>query len=381
MLEENATVMIALDPEFPFDDVEAIGARLGDSQALVPGFIPPSAGITSLEALLYAEHVERTTTIILPDRNIVSRMARAARDGVVRPVDGPTQIAIDVMALSQAMNFDIEPLIAFHELAHRDGNASANEELRWFRAADHGQAKAWIQLALDRSDRLATIEPGPPTDLDLAEPIHRWRCNYAVALHVATLELDTQTPIERAAALLDWMVTDFIVAGPAAVFAAMFLSPRASRAGMLKRLKSPDRNRAIAGVRNAAWDITHLSDFVRRAKSTDYTDKRFIFATADRTLAQLASLLFVDAEHLEGFEQQLAVAIEPWWSSDAAAVARFISNAIAAAERRPPPKSLPGIKDFVGHMILVGEHRVAGWRPGSADPVKSGSGQRTARRA
>jgi hypothetical protein len=189
MLEEDGTVMIALDPEFPVEDVRAIGARLGESQALVPGFSPPKAGITSLEALLYAVHIERTTTVILPDRNLASRMSRAAKDGVGCPIDGPTQIAIDLMALSQAMNFEIEPAIAFHELAHRDGNAVAKEELRWFRAADHGQAKAWIQLALGRSDRLALIEPGPLTDLDLAAPIHRWRCNYAVALRVAALEL------------------------------------------------------------------------------------------------------------------------------------------------------------------------------------------------
>lgn len=364
MLEEDATVMIALDPEFPVEDVKTIGTRLGESRALVPGFSPPPAGITSLRALLYAAHVERTKTIILPDRNLASRMARAAKDGVAHPIHGPTQIAIDLMALSQAMDFEIEPAIAFHELAHRDGNAAANEELRWFRAADHGQAKAWIQLALGRSDRLAMIEPGPPTDLDLAAPIRRWRHNYAVTLRVAALELSAKSPLERVAALLDWMVSDFIVAGPAAIFAAMFLSPRASRAGMLKHLKSPDRARAISGVRNATWDITHLSDFVRRATSQDNAAKRFIFATADRVLAQLGSMLFVDAEHLDGLELQLAAGMKGWWASDAAAVAHLISKAIAIAEHRPPPKGPPGIKDYTGHLISIGEHEVTTWSPG-----------------
>jgi hypothetical protein len=160
------------------------------------------------------------------------------------------------------------------------------------------------------------------------------------------------------------MVSDFIVAGPAAIFAAMFLSPRASRAGMLKHLKSPNRARAISGVCNAAWDITHLSDFVRRATSHDYAAKRFIFATADRVLAQLASTLFVDAEHRESFEQRLAVGMEGWWANDAVVVARLISNAIAIAEQRPPPKAPPGIKDYVGHLISIGEHLVTSWSPG-----------------
>jgi hypothetical protein len=108
---------------------------------------------------------------------------------------------------------------------------------------------------------------------------------------------------------------------------------------MLKQIKSPDRARALAGVRNAAWDITHLSDFVRRVKATDYEEQRFIFATADQALAQLGHLLFVDTEHLDGFEQQLAAAIAPWWAKDAAAVAKFIANAIAAGEQRS--KRLP----------------------------------------
>lgn len=364
MLEEDATVMIALDPDFPVDDVRAIAERLGESETLVPGFIPAEAGLMCFEALAYAAFIERTPTVILPDRNLVSRMARAARDGVARPLDGPTQAAVDLMALAQALNFNIEPAIAFHELAHRDGNAIANEELRWFRAADHGQARAWIDLALERTDRLTAIKPGPPTDFDLAAPLHRYRCNSAVTLRVAALELDEAlAPLARVAALLDWMVSDFMVAGPAAIFAAMFLSPRASRAGMIKQLKSPDRARALAGVRNAAWDITHLSDFVRRAKSTPYDEQHFIFATADQALAQLGQMLFIDAEHLEGFENQLAAAVEPWWHKDAAAVAKLIADAIAVAEDRPPPEAPAGVDDYVGYQIGIGERAVSDWAP------------------
>lgn len=364
MLEEDATVMIALAPDFPVEDVRSIAHRISTSSTLIPGFIPPDIGFLTLEALVYAAYIDRTSTVILPDRNIVSRMARAAREGVAHPVDGPTQAAIDVMALAQAMDFDIEPSIAFHELAQCDGNLAANEELRWFRAADHGQAFAWIDLALGRSNRITTIELGPPTTDDLAAPIHRYRCNYAAALQVAALELDnSRSPLERAESLLEWMVSDFIVAGPAAIFAAMFLSPRASRAGMIKQLKSPDRTRALAGIRNAAWDITHLSDFVRRAKTADYEKQRYIFATADQALAQLAQLLFVDADSLDGFEQQLATAIMPWWGRDAAKVANFIAKAIARAEGRSRPQEPPEINDYVGYQIELGERAVIAMQP------------------
>lgn len=359
MLEEDATVMIALDPNFPVEDVREIAQRISTAGTLIPGFIPPDIGFLAFNALIYNAYIDRAATVILPDRNIVSRIARIAKEGVSHAIDRPTRAAIDVMALAQAMNFHIEPSIAFHELAYCDGNLIANEELRWFRAADHDQAHAWIDLALGRSNRIATIKLGPQTVDDLAAPIHRFRCNYAVALQVAMLELDNKkSPLARAESLLEWMISDFIVAGPAAIFAAMYLSPRASKAGMIKQLRSPDRDRAVVGIRNAAWDITHLSDFVHRSYTTNYEKKRFIFATADQALAQLAQLLFIDAECLDEFEQKLSKAIVPWWGEDAVAVGKFIASAITLGEKRLSPQGPPDVDDYVGYRIELAERAI-----------------------
>jgi hypothetical protein len=356
--------LIILGPNFPTDDLHIIANRLSNSGVLVPGFIAPPAGLLALNAMVYAARVEQTTTVILPDRNIASRMARTAREGVVHPLDGPTQAAVDLMALSQLMEFVIEPSIAFHELAHRDGDQVANDELRWFRAAEREQASAWIDIALGRANHLKTIALGPTTELELARPLHRYRCNYAVALRIAALELDHEkTPLQRAEALCDWMVSDFIVAGPAAVFAAMFLSPRASRAGMIKYIRSPDRRRAIDGVRNAAWDITHLSEFARHVSQNEYSTKRFIFATADRALAQLAQLIFGDDEGLSEFERQLCRAIEPWWAADANSVTKLIINAVTVARQRPPPTAPIDVGDYIAHVIELGERGILDFVP------------------
>ena len=78
MSEEDATVVIALDPDFPVEDVRSIADRISISNTLIPGFILPDFGFLTLEALVYAAYIERTSTVILPDRNIVSRMARVA---------------------------------------------------------------------------------------------------------------------------------------------------------------------------------------------------------------------------------------------------------------------------------------------------------------
>lgn len=208
-LEEGTSIHINLDPRFPKSDVETIASRVAASKSLVPGYIPPAVGLTSLEAFFFAELVDETSTVILVDRNVVSRMAKIARLGASRPFDGPTQFAVDLMALSQAVNLDIEPSIAFHELAHYQGNEVACEELQWFRAADFGQAQAWIDVALGRSDALPVAEPAPPQDLDLAFPLARWRRNYAALLKTAQLELNPMAPSDRVRDLLNWMISDF----------------------------------------------------------------------------------------------------------------------------------------------------------------------------
>jgi hypothetical protein len=220
-MDDIDMIVIRLDPEFPLEDVEAIGARLMALGALVPGYIPPDVGMLSIAALRFAQDIDQTETRLLPDRNLVSRMARLVRDGAQQPLAGPNAIAADLMAFAQAMNLQIEPSIAFHELAHRDGNAVALEELSWFRAADHGQALAWIDLAQGRIDRLPIATPEPAVERDLAYPLRRWRRNYVVALRIAELELADMTPLKRALTLFQWMVDDYFMAGPAAIFATM----------------------------------------------------------------------------------------------------------------------------------------------------------------
>lgn len=204
-------VAISLDPRFPYSEVECIGKSLEASGSLVAGYHPPAVGLLAVRALLYAQHVDRLSIRILPDRNLVSRMARVAQHGVRWPLDEPTRLAVRVMAFAQAMDIQIEPTIAFHELAQRDGNECAHEELRWFRAADQAQAGSWIEIAMHRADRLPVAVLAEKGNEDLARPLSRWRRNYIVALKIAELELAAIPPLEKVRKLLDWMVNEFIV--------------------------------------------------------------------------------------------------------------------------------------------------------------------------
>lgn len=330
-MEEDAEFLFRFDPDFPIDDVDKIGRRLTESKALIPGWIAPEVGAFDIRAVVMAEHYDGWLTILLPDRNIISRMARVAREGVIGTRDHPTDIAVLLMAFAQAVNFNIEPGLAFHELAQRENNQTALDELRWFRTADTGgYAREWIDLALDYKTSIAIKEALAEEAVNLTAPIRRWRCNYVVAMKIAALELAPGEPEDKLMALLDWMNEDFLLASPALIFAARYWAPNRPRAGLIKHVKAPDRSRVLKGARNAAWDITYLSEFILRVSEGVAKKEQFVLATGDRLLAEIAPILLRGRESEER-HPSLEETLSQWWP--AKFTSRFCDAFFKAAEQ------------------------------------------------
>lgn len=330
-MEEDAEFLFRFDPDFPIDDVDEIGRRLTESKALIPGWIVPEVGAFDIRAVVVAEHYDGWSTTLLPDRNIISRMARIAREGAIGTRDHPTDIAVLLMAFAQAVNFDIEPGLAFHELAQRENNQSALDELRWFRTADTGgHAREWIDLALDHKTSIAIGEASAEETVNLAAPIRRWRCNYVVAMKIAALELAPGKPADKLMALLDWLKEDFLLASPALIFAARYWAPNLPRAGLIKHIRAPDRSRVLKGARNAAWDITYLSEFIRKVREGVAKKEQLVLATGDRLLAEIAPILLRGRESEER-HPNLEETFSQWWPDNF--TSRFCDAFFNAAEQ------------------------------------------------
>lgn len=359
--EEDMTALLIMPSDFPYAAVLEVAAMLEEGQLLVPGYIPPAAGIYNPASYIFEERLSGTEFLILPDRNLASRMARIAMG---ESIDSERRLAAALMAFAQCLNLNFEPSVAFHELAHRHGNAIAHEELRWFRSADAARPQDWIDIALARRDRLSPPSDAPAVvERDLALPLRRWNRNYVLALKVAELELDAAPAKQKILRLLDWMYSDFIVAGPAFLFATLYLAPSAPRKRMLKQLRSPDRARAVDGVRNAAWDITHMSDFVRRVQEEGSDCKRFILATADKGLSRSASALFHYADERDG-PGTLAARLSAWWRArDAQTIADVF---LAYVDRLNDPtrqSKSDATLGYVERLIHTGEQRLFEWHP------------------
>lgn len=348
-----------LPGDFPYNDLCQIAEFLKKLDVFTPGYTSPGIGFYHPDGYIYAHHIENIRTVLLPDRNIVSRLAKIAQGELV---DIHKQKAAAVLAFAQCLDIEIEPSIAFHELIPSQGNDLVLDELSWFRTADNGDVHEWIKIALGLKDRLPAGLPTPVDAIDLTLPLRRWRRNYIAVLKIGELELSGKSHIEKILALLDWMYDDFILAGPAAMLACIYFAPNSPpRKNLLKQLRSQDRNKAIDGIKNAAWDVTHLSDFILKINNSlkDTEIKiNYIFATLDEGLHTIANLLLEN----NNCADELATALGKWWpSNDAKKIAQTLYGNYQKARSPDWWTKQENSPNLISKFINNGEKTILTW--------------------
>ncbi|KGD62557.1 hypothetical protein T9A_00848 [Alcanivorax jadensis T9] len=364
---EDFDALLMLPADFPYADLQAVSLILDNENVFVPGYIPPDVGLYHVDGFIYHAWVENSKTVLLPDRNIVSRLAKIAKgESVANNGDVHSRKVAAILAFAQCLDIQIEPSIAFHELAPHQGNSEAIDELSWFRVADNGSPKEWLAFALREADRIKTIAPPQPIDsIDLAKPLKRWRRNYTAALKIASLELAQNiNALDKVLALFRWMYSDFILAGPAAILACVYFAPNSPpKKGLFKSLRSPTRERAIEGIKNAAWDITHLSNFVQHISAEkENSGRRFIFATLDESLREIARILIGQTHDIPP-QEELFLFLKQWWPADDAqrisATWFEYTNKTRNADWWDQYKDRP---DYVGEIASQIEKDILAWR-------------------
>ncbi|WP_312483311.1 hypothetical protein [Pseudomonas sp.] len=351
---EGTERTIMLPRGFPYLELRALGEMLEADGVFVPGYRPPLVGLCHPDAFIFENYLEQSQTILLPDRNIASRMAKIVA-GV--PMDAMLRKIAAIKVFCHFLHIQIEPSVAFHELAHTQGNDAANIELARFRDADNDDPYPWLDLAFGELNMLEPLETQRLQEsYDLAFPLRRWRRNYIVALKIAELELSACPNLDRMLRLLSWMRDDFIIAGPAAMLACIYFAPNsAPRKGLFKQLRSANRLRAIEGVRNAAWDLTHLSEMIRKVNEAGDGPVRLLFASFDEGLRNLAGLVF--ALSADDFSESLLVdALIPWWSrAHAERIAKALVELIADVNDKSRKQQQASWAVSIDEMIRRGE--------------------------
>lgn len=345
---------VLLPTGFPYVELRALGEVLEAEGVFVPGYRPPRVGLCQPDAFVFEAEFKKTRTILLPDRNIASRIAKIAAGA---PMDAVLRKIAAIKAFCHFLDIQLEPSVAFHELAHTQGNDAANLELARFRDADNADPDPWLDLAFGDLYALPPLERQRSLEShDLAFPLRRWRRNYIVALKIAELELSDRPNLDRMLDLLSWMRDDFMIAGPAALLACIYFAPNSPpRKGLFKQLRSSNRLRAIEGVQNAAWDLTHLSEMTKKVNEADGSPIRLLFVSFDEGLRNLAKLLFIFSE--DAFSEKMVInALIPWWSRvHAERIAVFLVELLADIDDERRKQRQAGLPLSIDEMIRQGE--------------------------
>jgi len=355
---------------FPLDppDLLAINALLRDRGVFVPSFAPSDENIYDPLTYRRQEIHHETATHLLADRNLVTRWLSLLADSA------PTaehRVAAAVMAFAQCAGILIEPNMALYEATDFMGKSEANEELQRFRVADNLHPAYWAGVALARSTELAPSAdalPNAPPDkgVDFEMPLRRWRRLYILALKIAELELRGGQSDRRMEELLQWMYEEFLISGPAIMLAAHYLAPNSNRKGLLKNLRSPDRDRAIAGVRNAAWDLTLLSEWQARIQAQEERNTLTLLCSLDQKVLEFARALVEltpTPDHLEDAFQSL------WGPTTGRRLAAQLKDLMATADNPARQINKPAGQSSVDALIREGESTVCSWRPPNKEPA------------
>ena len=310
----------ALPSDVIFDDGERVWARywvpvdphdVTKIQAVVAAADPFRSSFLSRQevftekysVLTYRHQLARygTETLMLLDRNIVSRLVNLAQG-----MDATTmhRSAAGVLAFAQCAGITVDPALALHELAATVGGPAALSEYEPLRMIDDVHAGYLTELALGRAPRLPTVAFSRPGEAlgdedassisatDLERPLRSYRHNYTVALKIAALELSRATPEAKLACMLDWMHFEFRFSAPTLGFAIRYFASGEPRPNWLQGLRK--REKALKRVRNVAWDLTLVDEWLRRVRRAHQNDENvlWILASLDSAVRDVADLVF-----------------------------------------------------------------------------------------
>lgn len=362
--DEGMHVAIRLPHGFPVEDIEQLCSMMAAADPFVPAFEPSSYGLYSLVGQVWSLQVEETKTILVPDRNVASRMAQIAKG---MAIGKEAQLVAGINAFAHFFDILMEPSIAFHELARTEGNEAALQELAWFRAADHGDKFGWLEVALGRAERLARSEKARALEShDLAAGLRDWSTGYGAVLKLAEVELlHPGEPIEKIMALLEWMHRDYFFAGQVATMACIYFAPiNAPKAGLMKSLRSPNREKAINGAKNAAWDALYLSALNSMVNKAAGGPQRYIYASLDwraRLIARMAFAFGGEGPH----RNVLAYMLGEWWTkTDAEQIADKLTAIAVDIDLPEMAVKRRRAAERKKQTIASGEKAIRDWLPG-----------------
>jgi hypothetical protein len=279
------------DTPLPPEDIAALQDVLRESNCFVPSFVGADPYSVETYIVQYAQH--RTETTFMFDRNLYSQVVALAKGN--RAME-KARCAAAIMAFASCANAQIEPNLAIYEGSASSARQTWKRDLGVFHRADDIHPANWAALALGYAERFDRPIPGKRlrSDADKKfDPTAKLRFYgfvYPIALKMATISIAGGRPEKKMIELLDWMFHCWHFSASATLLATQALSHDPAK-GIFKNIGSEDRKKALAGVRNAAWDLVYITAWYDRIKTQAKAAKLTVLCSRDRVLLKVAELM------------------------------------------------------------------------------------------
>jgi hypothetical protein len=253
----------------PAEDITALQDLLRASNCFVPSFV--GADTYSVEAYILQYMKKQSEITLLFDRNLYSQVVALAKGSQMTE---KSRFAAAVMAFASCANLQIEPSIALYEGSASHARRAWKRDLEIFHRADEIHPANWAALALGYAERFDRRIPGKRLRSEPAKsfaPTAKLR--FYGFVYPIVLKMDC------------WHFS-----APATLLAIQALSHDPPK-DIFKSIGSKDRKKALAGVKNAAWDLVYITVWYERIKTQIKANEFTILCSRDKVFLKVAELL------------------------------------------------------------------------------------------
>jgi hypothetical protein len=275
----------------PPGDVEALQNLLRESNCFVPSFV--GADAYSVETYIVEYAKKQTETTFLFDRNLYSQVVALAKGS--RATE-KARFAAAVMAFASCASTQIEPNLALYEGSASGARRAWKRDLEIFHRADNIHPANWAALALGTAEQFDRRIPGkrlraePAKSFNPTGKLRFYGFVYPIVLKMAMISRMGGGSDKKMIELLNWMYYCWHFSAPATLLAIQALSHDPPK-GVFKNIGSTDRKRALAGIKNAAWDLVYITEWFERIKNQAQANQLTVLCSRDRVLLKGAELM------------------------------------------------------------------------------------------
>jgi hypothetical protein len=342
----------------------SLGEMMRSRDVLTPGFDKQEGDAYHPMIYVREKELHLTQTQLLVDRNLMTRWVSLGKSCIA---SHEHRLAAATLAFCQCCDILIEPNIALYELAANQGNQAAHEEETAFRIVDNTAPQLWVDIALGRVTQLNLLSQSETgrknAEIDYCTPLKVWRRFYVLALKVAALSLQSGPAHILLERLFEWMHAEYLFLAPGTIMALCYFAPNSPKKGLLKQIRSADRDNALSGIKNATWDLTLVSEWIKMVHRQRESNTLALLGSLDTKLHTVARNILAFSDSDEVIAAKSRQMVDSLWGSDMgerlhSQLREYERDADNPARRANQLNAQPSLE----RLIDEGEQEIRSWR-------------------